>query len=259
MNITPISAFSDNYIWAIANDTDVWLVDPGQYAPVANYLREKNLRLRGILITHHHYDHQGAVAEFLSACSVPVVGPRAESIPLITHPVKQNDLIDLAPFGLYMKVLEVPGHTLEHIAFFGNISNTPRLFCGDTLFAGGCGRVFEGTAQQMWASLQRLAALPAETLIYCAHEYTVANLTFACAVDPDNDVLRQRLAGAYSKRMEGKPTLPSSLEIEKETNPFLRTSEPALIASATKFLQQPVADGVQCFAVLRKWKDGFVN
>ena len=259
MDIIPISAFTDNYIWAIANDTDVWLVDPGQYTPAAHYLKQKKLRLRGILITHHHYDHQGAVAEFLSEYPVPVVGPRAKNIPLITHPVRHNDLIELAPFNLYMSVLEVPGHTLEHIAFFGNISNTPRLFCGDTLFAGGCGRLFEGTAQQMWASLRQLAALPAETLIYCAHEYTVANLKFACTVDPDNEVLIQRLAAAQSRRKQGKPTLPSTLELEKTTNPFLRTSEPALIASAAKFLQQPVADGVQCFTVLRKWKDDFVN
>lgn len=255
MNITPIPAFSDNYIWAIANETDAWLVDPGQYAPASQYLKQKHLRLAGILLTHHHPDHQGGVPEFLAEQVIPVVGPSAKNIPVVTHAVGQGDQILLEPFDLTLNVLEVPGHTLEHIAFFGNIANVPRLFCGDTLFAGGCGRLLEGTAAQMWQSLIKLSALSAQTQVYCAHEYTLSNLKFARLVDPDNKALKNRLICAEHTRARGQPTLPSTIELEKATNPFLRAGHPALIASAANFLQEPILDVVQSFATLRKWKD----
>ena len=204
--IEPIAAFSDNYIWAIHNRTHAWLVDPGQYAPCANFLQRQQLRLSGILLTHHHPDHQGGIKQLLADHAVTVYGPALENIAVVSHGLQEGDKVALTDLALELSVLEVPGHTHGHIAFFGLINDAPQLFCGDTLFAGGCGYLFEGTPLQMWHSLQKLAALPAATAVYCAHEYTLANLAFARTVDPENPALLARIAAAEQTRAAGLPT-----------------------------------------------------
>ncbi len=257
LHIEPIAAFSDNYIWAIHDGASAWLVDPGEYAPCAAFLQRNTLQLAGILLTHHHNDHQGGIPQLLALKAVEVIGPRKENIAVVSQAVIEGDWANLAPFGVRLQVIEVPGHTSGHIAFFGMINDVPQLFCGDTLFAGGCGRLFEGTPPQMWQSLQKLAALPGETAVYCAHEYTLSNLAFAHAAEPASIALAERIAAAKQTRAAGRPTLPSSIALERATNPFLRAAEPELMRSAAVFAGEPVNDPVQSFAALRKWKDGF--
>jgi hydroxyacylglutathione hydrolase len=257
--IEPIEAFSDNYIWAIRNAKCAWLVDPGEYAPAAAYLKRHQLELAGILLTHHHGDHVGGVAQLREDCKapLPVYGPRTENIAAVSRPLEEGDHAHLPELGVSFEVVEVPGHTRGHIAYFGAIGDVPRLFCGDTLFAAGCGRLFEGTAAQMWHSLSKLAALPDDTAVYCAHEYTLANLAFAHAAEPSNQAITERIAHARHLRARGAPTLPSNVGLEKATNPFLRAAQPALMASAQAFSGQTLLDAQGTFAVLRKWKDGF--
>ncbi|HWU84114.1 MAG TPA: hydroxyacylglutathione hydrolase, partial [Rhodocyclaceae bacterium] len=195
MEIIALPAFSDNYIWAVRTpEGRVAVVDPGEAAPVLDYLERSGGTLAAILITHHHGDHIGGVAQLLQHAAVPVFGPAAEraKITTLTHALREGDCVELPELGLELGVLDVGGHTLGHIAYFGEIDGTPVLFCGDTLFAAGCGRIFEGTPQQMFNSLNKLAALPADTRVYCAHEYTQSNLRFALAVEPDNAALQQR-------------------------------------------------------------------
>jgi len=253
LEIHPIRAFKDNYIWLLRQGTNAAVVDPGDAQPVLDYVARNGVTLVAILATHHHPDHVGGVADLLAARSVPVYGPRSESIRVVTHPLGEGDSVSLAELGVTFSVLEVPGHTRGHIAYYGAES----LFCGDTLFACGCGRLFEGTPEQMYASLQKLAALPGETRVYCAHEYTLDNIRFARAVEPGNSALAAREGRERERRNADLPTLPSTLALELDTNPFLRCSQSPVVESASRHSGARLSDPVGVFAEIRGWKNHF--
>jgi hydroxyacylglutathione hydrolase len=251
--IIPIPAFSDNYIWLLNDGRHAAVVDPGDAAPVVKALASRELELAAILLTHHHPDHVGGVAALTKGRELAVFGPPRAEMPRLTHPLRGGESIALPELGLAFSVMSVPGHTRDHLAYFGEAG----LFCGDTLFSAGCGRIFEGTPAEMHASLAALAALPDATAVYCAHEYTLANLRFALAVEPDNEALRDREREAKRLRAEGRPTLPSNLALERATNPFLRCHVPAVIAAAEAHVGRALANTVEVFAVIREWKNGF--
>lgn len=260
MHIEPIAAFTDNYIWCLHAGNSAWVVDPGAAAPVQTFLAERGLQLEGILVTHHHPDHVGGLGELRAAWPrLAVYGPDNPVIAGIDHVLREGDSV--AVFGQRFEVLEVPGHTLDHIAYYAAATAPPTLFCGDTLFAAGCGRLFEGTAPQMYASLQKLARLPAATAVYCAHEYTLSNLRFAQAVEPDSSALRSRCAAANALRAELRPTVPSSIGLELATNPFLRCQTPSVMAAAQARQgaqdDPQIANPAAIFAAIRTWKDQF--
>jgi len=258
LEITPIKAFNDNYLWLFRqpDSRECGIVDPGDAGPVLEYLETNDLTLAVILITHHHADHTGGIRELTQHFEVPVYGPQSQNIPAITHPLNEGDEIDV--LGQHFRILEIPGHTLDHIAYFAQVShNSPVLFCGDTLFAGGCGRVFEGTPGMMHHSLQKLAHLPPATRVYCAHEYTMANLTFAQAVTPANEILAKRVNSEQAKRNRDMPTVPTSIEVELATNPFLRCEDQEVIDAAMAHSGQPLQEPAGVFAVIRNWKDSF--
>ena len=254
--IIPIPAFTDNYIWLIVQGGQAAVVDPGDAAPVLAYLAHERLTLAAILNTHHHGDHVGGNRALLEHAAVPVFGPAGESIPGCTHPLREGDRIVVPGIGVELSVLDVPGHTAGHIAYAGDVDG-PVVFCGDTLFAGGCGRLFEGTAAEMWTSLQKLAALPPDTRAYCAHEYTLANLRFARAVEPDSGALAARIARDAATRGAGRPTVPSTIADELATNPFLRADEPSVRRAAEAHAGAPLPGPVASFAALRQWKNDF--
>lgn len=251
--IVPVSALRDNYIWAICAGSACVLVDPGEAAPAQRFLRQEGLRLSAILLTHRHADHQGGVAEFLQDATVPVFGPRSPAMPLVSHPLTGEETLQPEGFAQALKVLAVPGHTEEHLAYRWGQA----LFCGDTLFAGGCGRLLGGSAAQLFASLQRLAGLPADTLICCAHEYTLANLRFAAAIEADNPALIARRLRCEALRDRELPTLPATLADELATNPFLRCTEPAVIRAAENHAGHALHGPLEVFTALRAWKDVF--
>lgn len=227
------------------------VVDPGDAQPVIDTLSKKDIILTGILITHHHWDHTNGVNDLTKNNDIPVYGPG--TINTVTHPVKEGDQIHLAPLDCDFTVLEIPGHTLDHIAYFGN----GMVFCGDMLFTAGCGRVFEGTFPQMYESLQKLAQLPPETNIYCGHEYTQANLRFAEAVEPENSDIQKRIVETNALRSNGQPTVPAPLSLELKTNPFLRCEKKSVHSAATAHSGKKVVDAVETFTEIRSWKDNF--
>jgi hydroxyacylglutathione hydrolase len=256
MNLIPLPAFQDNYFWLLQDGKRALVVDPGDAEPVLDWLRQSAAQLESILVTHHHADHTGGVARLHEATGARVWGPAAESIPGPATPVAQGDTVET--FGLRLQVIEVPGHTAGHIAYYcPDLDGHPLLFCGDTLFSGGCGRLFEGTAGQMLASLDVLAALPGDTRVCCAHEYTLSNLKFARAVEPANLELQAYQQACEALRARQAPTLPSTLAREKQINPFLRTREPSVVRAAHAYNGVDPNDPVGVFAAIRQWKNEF--
>jgi hydroxyacylglutathione hydrolase len=255
MKLIALPAFTDNYIWMLHNGRQALVVDPGESAPVEHALDTHGLALAGILVTHHHGDHVGGIQALRDRLDGPVYGPAREDIPEPYRPLKDGDTVEL--LGCRFEVIDVPGHTAGHIAFFHQpADDTPILFCGDTLFSGGCGRLFEGTPAQMHASLSRLASLPGNTRVCCAHEYTLSNLKFARAVEPHNDELQRYTERCEQLRARQLPTLPSSIDTERRINPFMRCDQPEVVESA---LAQGAhsRDGTDVLAALRQWKNNF--
>jgi hydroxyacylglutathione hydrolase len=256
MTLFPVPAFNDNYIWVLHDGHRALVVDPGEADGVAAWLRQHALVLDTILITHHHGDHTGGVAALREASGARVIGPAREAVPEPLQRVATGHTV--AVLGLQFQVLDVPGHTAGHIAYFcSDVDGAPLLFCGDTLFSGGCGRLFEGTPAQMLDSLERLSALPGATRVCCTHEYTLSNLRFALAVEPGNAALVAHNAECQALRERNLPTLPSSIALENDINPFLRCQVPAVIATA--LAQSPTCnpDALGVFTTLRAWKNVF--
>lgn len=258
IEISALPAFADNYIWLLRGGGHVAVVDPGDAAPVLAHLASSGDRLCAILATHHHSDHIGGIAEIRACHPVPLFAPAINSIAGTTHALSGGERIFLPELGLELDVIAVPGHTLGHLAYYGpSLMGDGAVFCGDTLFAAGCGRLFEGTPAQMQCSLARLAVLPAPTFIYCAHEYTQANLRFAHAVEPDNADIAARIEQVAAKRAANQPSVPSRLADELATNPFLRWDAPAVRNAAAARLGHAPADAAETFAAIRAWKDHF--
>lgn len=255
-----VRAFQDNYIWIIRNDQCAVVVDPGDAKPVFNYLHQKKLKLSAILITHHHADHIGGVQALCdqSNYAVPVYGPAREIIPCLTFPLYGDEQISLDTLGLTLTIKHIPGHTLGHIAYYTSLAHGQDIvFCGDTLFASGCGRLFEGTPAQMLRSLHSLSALPKETLVYCTHEYTLSNIHFAVTVEPNNLALKNWASVAKNLRRQNLPTLPTTLEHELSTNPFLRCQHRAVVIAVQQYIKCQESSELEIFTALRYWKDNF--
>jgi hydroxyacylglutathione hydrolase len=255
INVIPLPAFNDNYIWLIHDTSSncAAIVDPGDSNPVLSALTQAGIQPVAILITHHHPDHIGGVQDLLSHYDIPVFGPAGEAIPVIHHPLKEGDKVKIDDIDTEFEIIDVPGHTSGHIAYYGQ----GKLFIGDTLFMAGCGRLFEGTAAQMYQSLSKIMQLADDTEIYCAHEYTLANLKFAETVEPDNQHIKERIDSCKKLRADGKPTVPGSLLTEKLTNPFLRSMEASVISAARQHTGQDLNKNVDIFAAIRSWKDNF--
>ena len=256
MTLFPVPAFSDNYIWVLHDGQRALAVDPGEADGLASWLNDQGLRLDTIFITHHHGDHTGGVARLRESTGARVIGPAREDVPRPLQTVEEGDEVEA--LGVRFAVLDVPGHTAGHIAFHAaDVDGRPLLFCGDTLFSAGCGRLFEGTPAQMLASLDRLAALPANTRVCCTHEYTLSNLRFALAVEPGNTALAEHADRCRALRERNLPTLPSSIGLERQINPFLRSHEPAVAAAAQRHDPATPADPLGVFTTLRAWKNVF--
>ncbi len=257
LSIIPIPAFADNYIWLLRKGGAVVAVDPGDAAPVIAHCEREAVVLAAILATHHHGDHVGGIPRLTARWPVPVYGPAGESIPGRTHALREGDVIAVPGIDARFTVIDIPGHTAGHIAYVGEEQKPPLLFCGDTLFAAGCGRLFEGTPAQMVNSLGKLARLPDATRVYCGHEYTLANLRFARAVEPASVLLDERERREKAKRDRGLPTLPSTIGEERATNPFLRTDEAPVRTAAQQHAGRVLGDRVAVFAEVRAWKNAF--
>ena len=254
IKIEPIKAFSDNYIWLVTTNEGLLVVDPGDASPVEAYLKDNSRYLSNILITHHHFDHTGGVETLVKNNPLDVYGPTNSIFGGINKELKEGDKVNI--IGIDFSIIEIPGHTLDHIAFFAENNGDPFLFCGDTLFAGGCGRIFEGTFEQMFDSLSKLSKLPLNTKIYCGHEYTLSNLAFALEVDKSNQALVQRYKICNESRNKNIPTIPSTLEIEFETNPFLRCHTKNIQdCIMQKFNFKEIPSDMEIFKATREWKD----
>ena len=254
--IHPIPAFETNYIWAIHDGKHCALVDPGSAAEALDYLQQNNLKLCALLLTHHHHDHIGGVDEILQNHPVPTWGPKDPRMPQVNRPVAEGERAGVPELGLNLAVLETPGHTTSHIVYCGDHGNEHILLAGDTLFSVGCGRLFEGTPEQMQHSLDKLAPLPDHTQLYCAHEYTEDNCRFAQQVEPDNPALKARAEKVKKLRADGQVTLPVTLGEERATNPFLRTREESVIEAARRRNPAVGPKPAEVFGVIRRWKDG---
>ena len=254
--VTPIPAFSDNYIWLLqhGSGSDVAVVDPGDASAVETFLQQKGLNLAAILITHHHHDHTGGVTALSKGRDIPVYGPAHSPFGGISHKLRDGDSFEL--FGQLLAIREIPGHTKDHISYFCAGEN-PQLFCGDTLFLAGCGRLFEGTAAQMLDAMHYFQDLPDHTRVYCTHEYSLGNLAFAAAVEPDNKAIQASLSSCRALREQDQPTLPTNLGTEKQINPFMRTNTPGVIQAAEKFSGKQLQGEVEVFAAIREWKNQF--
>lgn len=252
-SIHPVPAFNDNYIWVLVNDAkQAIVVDPGEATPVLVFLNQLKLTLNAILITHKHHDHTGGISDLIAEFpKTSVFSSSVMQITQTTHCVSDNDVIHIN--GYDFRVIAIPGHTLEHVAYYSK----PFLFCGDTLFTNGCGKIFEGTAEQMLQSLKKLTALPDDTQIYCGHEYTLSNIKFALHVEPKNQQLQKRFEAVKQLRSQNKPTVPSTMQLEKLTNPFLRCHEPSVIAAVSQRVGRKLNSEIEVFSELRQWKNKF--
>ena len=250
--VEPIKAYTDNYIWLVSTNEGSIVVDPGESKEILNLIDSNKIDLKGVLITHHHYDHTNGLLDLTNKMNLEVYGPK--KIEGINNIVKESDKFSL--IGINFEVIEIPGHTLDHLAFFSSNNKDPILFCGDTLFAGGCGRVFEGTFEQMFKSLKKISNYPKETKIFCGHEYTLSNLKFALEVDEDNKELADEYINVKNLISSDIPSLPTSLNKELKMNPFLRCNEINIKNKVTdKF--DIIDDELEIFTALRKWKDNF--
>lgn len=253
--VIALNALSDNYIWVIhGQNNKVIVVDPGEAQPVLNYLQAQHMVLEGIVLTHHHPDHSGGILDLLKHYPhIPVYSSQTDKVAGVTQCVQEGEEIRISPHFSSFKVLEIPGHTLGHIAFLYENA----VFSGDTLFSCGCGKIFEGTAQQMYISLSKLKQLPPHTLIYCGHEYTLSNIAFAQTVEPENTALALRKKEVEALRKNNQPSLPVTVEVELQTNPFLRCEEPSVIQAVQKQAQITTQDPVEVLFHLRQWKNNY--
>ncbi len=255
-SVVAIPAFQDNYIWLFQKpeSADVVVVDPGDAKPVIDYLNTHNLNLVGILITHHHADHTGGVNKLKSLYNPVVYGPKNSPFKGMTHTLGDGDSCEI--LGANFAIKHVPAHTLDHISYFLE-GEQPILFCGDTLFLAGCGRLFEGTPTQMLSAMKYFDSLPANTLVYCTHEYSLSNLAFAAAVEPNNAAIQTAISDCQQKRNQQQPTLPSNIAQEREINPFMRTSADSVMSAAIDYSGQSLNDEASVMAVIRAWKNNF--
>jgi len=253
LSVEPIKAYSDNYIWLISTNEGSIVVDPGESSEILNLIDSNKINLKGVLITHHHYDHTNGLVDLTNKIDLAVFGPK-NNINGINNIVSESDKFSL--IGIDFEVIEIPGHTLDHLAFYSFNDGNPILFCGDTLFAGGCGRVFEGTFKQMFKSLKKISEYPKETKVFCGHEYTLSNLKFALEVDKDNELLKNEFIDVENLVSSGKPSLPTNLDKEFKLNPFLRCNDANI---KNKIIQKfdIMDDELEIFTALRKWKDNF--
>lgn len=253
IEVIPIPALRDNYIWCITHTENhqCLIVDPGEARPVHDIIKKRQLSPQAILVTHHHPDHCAGIPDLVNTYKLDIYASDKSKIPQCNHPLQDEAQFDFESLGLSFKVYHIPGHTLEHIAFHTG----DMIFTGDTLFTGGCGKLFEGTAEQMYHSLQKLKALPPETLVYCGHEYTEKNLHFAKQVEPENEDLLARIQQVHTLRQKNEPTVPATIATELKTNPFLRIEKPRVREAVEKHFNKQLPESVEILAALREWKD----